>query len=463
VDFPDGSTVRLASVESVRMTDDSLRGALLSAEAAAHRLARLQALTGELVRSVSAAEVARAVVEHGRSALGAFGAFMAVVLPGGREAELVGTSGYPDELVAKWRRFPLADEALATPFADAIRAAEPVVLESGRGWKERYRHLMADSELVGRQEALVCFPMTAHARTFGVLGLGFRQARSFDQGDRAFLEAVAVQAAQALERARLFEEERRARRDAEHARAEAESANRAKAQFLAVMSHELRTPLNAICGYADLLELGVRGAVTRAQAEDLRRIRRAGGHLLTLINDILAFARLEVSRVELAVSAVPLQATLVEALGMIEPQAQGKGIATAFGGCDPGCTVRADGDKLKQIMLNLLTNAVKFTDSGGRIDVSCAVEDDVVRIAVHDTGRGIAAHQLEAIFEPFVQVGRRVGSEEHRGVGLGLSISRDLARRMGGDLTAESTLGVGSTLTLTLPAGRDDSGRAGSG
>ncbi|HZS60993.1 MAG TPA: ATP-binding protein [Gemmatimonadaceae bacterium] len=239
-------------------------------------------------------------------------------------------------------------------------------------------------------------------------------------------------------------------------RIDAEEANKAKAEFLAAMSHELRTPLNAIAGYTELLELGVHGGLTDLQLEDLRRIRHASQHLLGLISDILDFTRIEAKRIDLKIRDVALDAVLTEAFAMIEPQARTKGVTATYMGPPLSCTAKADAERVRQIVLNLLSNAVKFTRAGGCVVLACEViTGGGMKVTVRDTGRGIPPDKLDAIFEPFVQVGRQLAPGEHAGVGLGLAISRELARRMSGDLTVESVHGEGSTFTLTLPAGGD--------
>jgi PAS domain S-box-containing protein len=258
------------------------------------------------------------------------------------------------------------------------------------------------------------------------------------------------------------------RREADEARQRAEEANMVRSQFLTMMSHELRTPLNAIGGYAQLLELGVRGPVTDAQKSDLVRIQAAQQHLLGLINSVLNFAKLEAGQVHYDMADVPLMASLEDVETLVAPQMLARRLDytlradPALAGDPRAIEVRADEEKLRQIMVNLLTNATKFTEPGGSVTVTVSeragesAEGDTsaafVAVTVADTGIGIAAARLESIFEPFVQVNRRLSSSDE-GVGLGLAISRDLARAMDGDLVVESQLGVGSMFTLLLPRG----------
>ena len=240
--------------------------------------------------------------------------------------------------------------------------------------------------------------------------------------------------------------------DERRARADAESANRAKSDFLAVISHELRTPLNAIGGYTELIELGIRGPVTPEQRTDLERIRRSQRHLLGLIDGVLSYARVDAGVMRYSVEDVQLDDVLATCEALTAPQVLAKELTLNFIDRDPMLTARADSEKVHQVVLNLLSNAVKFTDRGGHISLSCEACDATrVLVRVADTGHGVAADQLERIFQPFVQVEDVMLTRKHEGTGLGLAISRDLARGMGGDLTLESTPGVGSTFTLALP------------
>ncbi|HET7231841.1 MAG TPA: PAS domain-containing sensor histidine kinase [Longimicrobium sp.] len=264
------------------------------------------------------------------------------------------------------------------------------------------------------------------------------------------VEIIAGTTRDVTERKRAEEEREGLLREAELARAEAERASRAKSEFLAVMSHELRTPLNAIGGYAELMEMGIRGPVSDAQRNDLERIQQSQRHLLGLINEVLNYARLESGAVPFQIEDVPLGPAVADALALVEPQAVARGLAISAAPVAAALRVRTDADKLRQILLNLLSNAVKFTEPGGRVDVECQDEAGRVLLRVRDTGVGIREEHLAQIFEPFVQVDQRL-TRPHEGVGLGLAISRDLARATGGDLTAESVPGQGSTFTLALP------------
>jgi PAS domain S-box len=234
------------------------------------------------------------------------------------------------------------------------------------------------------------------------------------------------------------------------ARLQAEEANSAKSQFLATMSHELRTPLNAIAGYTQLMALGIRGTVTDEQRIDLERIDRSQRHLLSLINDILNFAKIEAGHV--AIDKVPVDmAALVDGLRQfVEPQLREKAVQFRVITESGDAVACGDADKVRQILINLLSNAIKFTGPGGHIELTSRAREKTLAVSVTDDGAGIPPDKLEAIFEPFVQVGRDFSSPQG-GTGLGLSISRDLARRMDGDLEVKSELGHGSTFTLTLP------------
>jgi PAS domain S-box-containing protein len=232
--------------------------------------------------------------------------------------------------------------------------------------------------------------------------------------------------------------------------AEVETLSRAKSQFLASMSHELRTPLNAIGGYTELIEMGLGGTVSEQQREYLGRIRGSQQHLLRIINDLLNYSRIESGKLTYEKEPVSLPSVIETVTGMIEPQTATKGLALSVPRSADQVVAIGDRLKIEQIVLNLLSNAVKFTPAGGRVTVRCHDGDQQVTLTVADTGPGIPTDRLDDIFEPFVQLGRSLSSG-HEGAGLGLAISRDLARAMDGDVTVQSTPGKGATFTLSLP------------
>jgi PAS domain S-box-containing protein len=235
--------------------------------------------------------------------------------------------------------------------------------------------------------------------------------------------------------------------------AEVEALSRAKSQFLASMSHELRTPLNAIGGYAELIEMGLGGSVSEQQREYLARIRGSQQHLLRIINDLLNYSRIESGTLTYEQVPVSLPAVIESVTTMVEPQATGKGITLDKVACEDDVVALADRLKVEQIVLNLASNAVKFTPPGGRVTIACHDSGEHVAITVSDTGPGIPADRVDDVFEPFVQLGRSLSSG-HEGAGLGLAISRDLARAMKGDVTVQTTSGKGAAFTVSLPKAR---------
>lgn len=249
--------------------------------------------------------------------------------------------------------------------------------------------------------------------------------------------------------------------DAESARVEATQANAAKSEFLANMSHEIRTPINAMIGYTDLLHLGIPGQLNQQQLDYVERIRQSGEHLIHVVNDVLDFAKLESTQMRIAEETYSAARSVRAAVSMLQAPAVEKSI-TLRTSCDDEHHYLGDPQRVQQILLNMMSNALKFTPAGGTIEVSCgrrssraplsdpvAEEAACLCISVTDNGVGISGDQVERIFEPFVQASSGY-TRPHGGAGLGLAISRSLARLMGGDITVESTPDVGSTFTLWL-------------
>jgi signal transduction histidine kinase/CheY-like chemotaxis protein len=408
-----------------------------AAEQARRRTERLQQATASLARALPGEEVASLFVRQVRDALEADTAWVALLDPAADQLNAVAHSGFTDEEIAPFLRFPAS---APMPSRDVLEDGEQQWFTSKASVIAAYPSL-AEAMANIPQEALGVLPLDAGGQRLGVMTIGFRQQRQFTDDERALATALAGQCSQALERARLYQAEREARE-------RAETANRAKSEFLARMSHDLRTPLNAIGGYAELVEMGLRGPVTEQQREAMGRIQWAKDHLLTLINDILSFAKLEAGQVTINLEPVDVRQVAMELRPLIEPQVTAKQLRYEQPGND-SLMVVADRERLVQVLLNLATNAVKFTDTG---TVGVAWEPDTSHALIHirDTGCGIAAERLEHIFDPFVQAGGSM-VEEREGVGLGLAISRELLRLMNGDLSVSSEPGRGSEFTVRVP------------
>jgi signal transduction histidine kinase len=247
---------------------------------------------------------------------------------------------------------------------------------------------------------------------------------------------------------RALEYVRSARRERE-ARIAADAANQAKSEFLANMSHELRTPLNAIIGFSEVLSERMFGEVNEKQAEYLADIQQSGQHLLSLINDILDLSKIEAGRMELEPSDFDLPSAIEHSLTLVRERAHRRGIGLGHTVDEQLGMIHADERKLKQVLLNLLSNALKFTPEGGRIDVRAALRDGVAEVSVTDTGIGISPEDQEAVFEEFRQVGP--ASKKVEGTGLGLAISKKFIELHGGKIWVTSQVGTGSTFAFTLP------------
>jgi signal transduction histidine kinase len=285
--------------------------------------------------------------------------------------------------------------------------------------------------------------LRARGRTLGVMSLSTAgNRRRFDDRDRVLIEEVAQRVGMAVDNARLHEAERRAR-------AEAEAANQAKSDFLAIMSHELRTPLTAVVGYTELLADEVVGPVNETQRDHLSRVRSSSEHLLMLIEDILSFARIEAGREQVHIEDFGLAALLEQASVIVRPLAEKKSLTFTSAGQELRTVMRSDPQKVRQIIINLLANAVKFTTSG-TVHLGASVHDDRVEFEVSDTGPGIDREHLERVFDAFWQVDQRM-TRKAGGTGLGLSVARQLARLLGGDVSVRSTIGQGSVFTIDLP------------
>jgi signal transduction histidine kinase len=435
---------------------------------ASRRLRALAALSGSLTDALSPKAAADLVEQQALSALGAtsavvvtLGPFPPPILVAGAKPpprteqaaaaslHVVHAIGAPAEVYAALEEVPL--EA-PVPFAEVARTGQPRFLpdeDALRSYAEWGRAML----VAGARSAAVV-PVWANGELRGVLGLAWNEPRVFDEDETAFVLTLGVMCAQAIMRAHLRDAERKAREGAER-------ANQSKANFVAAISHELRTPMNAILGYTALIDEEIYGPVTTSQRDGLGRVRVAGQHLLGLIEELLGYARIEAG--EAVVRAVPVELLSVveQSLVLVRPIAGSKGLRISVEAPVTPVMLHTDPSKLRQILVNLLANAVKFTEQGEVRVLVCLVGEGIagdaenwgegVTITISDTGRGIADDEQGHVFDPFWQAdphARTSGGSS----GLGLSVARQLARLLGGDVRlVESAPGVGSSLVVTLP------------
>jgi signal transduction histidine kinase len=419
--------------------------ALLDANALTTRLTRLQRITASLGNVLTIDAVAEAVLREAIVALECdAGAVLTRTADG--PLELLKAAGWLDPLMASYEAPSLTSEM--TPYGDVVEGQRAVFLESHDEMEASYPAFASvDAQT---RCAWMFVPLAIENHTVGALAFGFGTGNSFWAIDRQFVDTVGRYCAQALDRVQLRITAATAVEEAQQARLVAEQANNAKSIFLRAISHELRTPLAAIAGYTEILDLEIHGPITPEQASDVDRIRRASAYLLRLIDDVLMVSRVEGGR-PMAIAPVALSEMLLEVSHICSLQATACGVSLVITPLHAEVYVAADAERLEQILLNLVTNALKFTSKDGHVTMSVEVADDMVHVRTRDTGIGIYSRDVDRIFEAFVQIDRHRTAAEHQGSGLGLSISRDLARAMHGDITLDSIPGVGSTFTLTLP------------
>jgi signal transduction histidine kinase/CHASE3 domain sensor protein len=424
-----------AALEAEQATEHA-RTALEAVEESERRSSRLQAATEAFSGALSLDDVGNLIIDQALSALDAHSGMIAAIEENG-DLCVVATRDIGDTVAGQ-----IIDPDRRAPLNAAVKRGQPVLLKTASEVSTEFPDIVP-RHLADGIQAAAAFPIQNAGRVIGALLVRFTRPRSFSRSDMTFMIAMSRIAGESLERARLFEAERTAR-------TAAEAANRAKAAFLASMSHELRTPLQAALGFAQLIRSGLYGPITPDQSEVLGRVERSQTHLTRLIDDILDFARLEAGRVRMQVEDVSVSEAIAQLAPLIEQQATKKHIELSLVPPADPLIVSADKHRLQQILVNLVGNAIKFTPESGRIRVGAAGDSELATINVRDSGPGIPADRLQSIFEPFVQVNEG-HTRPHAGVGLGLAISRDLARAMGGDLAVESVVGAGSTFSVTLP------------
>jgi signal transduction histidine kinase len=418
----------------------------------------LQARTGELARSV---EELKALGEVGQAVSSTLDLETVLTTVVSRAVQLSGTDGgviyeydeatqefHPraahrmeEELVQAIRAAPIRFGEGVTGQAAATRAPAQVadILDERQLGATRVRSALAR---LGYRSALAV-PLLLEQRIIGTLTVWRREVGSFPEEVVNLLQTFATQSVLAIQNARLF-------REIEDKSRQLEAASRHKSEFLANMSHELRTPLNAIIGFSEVLLERMFGEVNEKQVEYLEDILSSGKHLLSLINEILDLSKVEAGRMELEVSTFDLPETLENALTLVRERATRRGIALDLKVDEHLGPFLGDERKIRQVLLNLLSNAVKFTPEGGRVGVAAALADGAVRIAVSDSGIGIAPDDQAAIFEEFRQVGTDA-AQKSEGTGLGLTLAKKFVDLHGGKIWVESELGKGSTFTFTLP------------
>ena len=405
-------------------------------EAMVRRLEAVQRVTDAALRDRPVDELLGELLERIRSALAADTATLLLLDPNGRELFVRASAGMTEEV----------DQQVRVPLGDGIAGriaatGEPAVV------RDVSRVEVASPVLRRRLCSLLGVPLFAEGRVFGVMHVGTREPRDFDTDDVRLLQLVAERAATAIERAQLHERER-------SARVAAEAADRAKSEFLAVMSHELRTPLNVIGGYAQLLLEGLPADVPPTQRGWLDRIWSSQQHLLGMIDRILRYVEVDAGREQYVIESLDIGALLAELFPGVESQCREKGLDFELrSGAEPIYAL-ADRSRVGQILQDVLSNAIKFTPQSGRLIVASSTVAEWVEIEVADTGPGIPTERLDDIFQQFVQLDQSF-TRRHEGIGLGLAISRALARAMGGDFEVRSVVGAGTTMILRLPRARE--------
>ncbi|MDZ8183385.1 MAG: ATP-binding protein [Nostoc sp. ChiSLP02] len=409
-----------------------------AAEKAADRTTRLQTVTAALSESLTASQVAEVIAEQSMAALEAASALVVLVSEDRTELEIVKAIGYHTGSLESWRRFPIDSPV---PLADAIRAGEPVWIETLADRVRRYPHLEQGYRAYDFS-SWMSIPLVTQGKAIGGLSLAFKEFQPLSQDDREFVLALSRQCAQAIVRAQLYETERQAR-------AEAEQANRIKDQFLAVLSHELRTPLNPILGWSRLLQS--KKLDQAKTTEGLKTIERNAKLQAQLIEDLLDVSRILQGKLNLNNSPVNLASIIANAMETVRLAAEAK-LITIQTILQPDMgQVAGDASRLQQIVWNLLANAIKFTPSGGQVEIRLERCNSVAQITVNDNGQGISPQFLPFVFDYFRQADSTT-TRKFGGLGLGLAIVRRLVELHGGTVCAQSLgEGLGATFIVGLP------------
>jgi signal transduction histidine kinase/ActR/RegA family two-component response regulator len=425
-------------LEGHQQTEVALRASETRYRTLAARTNRLHGLTAALSEAVSVKAVAQAVVRQGKIAVGATSGDVLLLVDHGAAFETL-HSDVSGETDSAGRRVPAESGLCAT---QVVQTKQPIFIGSFTEWQERY-WLSASIAADGGYVSSATLPLLADNAAIGVLAFHFTAPVKFDEEYQALLVSVAQHCAQALDRARLYE-------SAQRARTEAETANRLKDEFVSIVSHDLRTPLNAMLGWTAMLQKGTMDPSITARA--LRSIHDNATRQAKLIDDLLDFSRIIAGRLALEREEVDLRQLLRNVIESMIPAAAEKRIEMQFSAAPDGI-VLGDMRRLEQVFFNLLGNAVKFTEPGGRVDVELEAIDDIVEVRVVDTGIGIDPLFLPHVFDRFRQADSTT-SRGHGGVGLGLSIARQLVEAHQGKISVKSPgKDQGATFIVRLPSG----------
>ncbi|MEH2314140.1 MAG: PAS domain S-box protein [Nostoc sp.] len=425
------------AIDNARLYQEAQQ-AKQAAERSVNRTLLLQRITAALSEALTPQQVADVVVNQGIAALEATAGSVVLLNEGGTTLKVVQAIGYLQSLIDTWTNFPLT---APNQIAETVRTKQPIFLENLAVMNAKYPNL-ADAVALTGNNACASIPLIAEGKVIGALGLSFATAQIFNEEDRGFMLTLGQQCGQAIARAQLYEAEKTAR-------AQAETANRIKDEFLAVLSHELRTPLNPILGWAKLLRTRKFDEASTIRA--LETIERNAQLQTQLIGDLLDVSRILQGKVNLNLYAVDLRVPIAAALETVRLAAEAKSIEIQTVLSNDIGKVLGDGDRLQQVMWNLLSNAVKFTPTEGRVEVRLEQVGSDAQIQVIDTGKGIIGEFLPYVFDYFRQADAKT-TRIFGGLGLGLAIVRHIVELHGGTVQAESLgEGQGATFTVKLP------------
>lgn len=441
------SVMFLIVASTIGMTTATLRRAWEVAEQRASDLERANAhlarlagqaqrlldVTSALAEASSVDEVVEVMLTKGTRAVEAQRAF--VMLVDGGHVERLGATGYGDEM-SRRSRLPSLDEDGAV--AEAVRTREPIWLSDAAEFSKRYPRVFARVGAVSDHQTHVIAPLTNGSEAIGALGMSFAEPSAAGAADRTFTLLLAQALAAALQRARSFDAEREKRR-------EAELTARTREQVLGVVAHDLRNPLHLVMATTEMLNES--DLTSERRRELLAMTARAVTHMRRLVSDLLDAVRIQAGHLTLDVEELTIGAIIDQAEEMNRPMARERGIEFAVRALERDRTVRVDRGRIQQVLGNLLGNAFKFTERGGRVTLEAAVVGNMALFRVRDTGSGIPADRLPHLFDQFWQ-GK---DSDSRGVGLGLAIVKAIVEAHGGTIAVESAEGEGSTFTLKLP------------